>query len=286
EKAADYARRHQVPKWYDDADQLINDPDINAVYVATPPLQHEAYTIAALAAGKDVYVEKPMAIDALSAQRMVDAATKYNSKLSIAHYRRAQPLFSKVKELLDENAIGDIRLVQLKMLQAINPSLVAQTASNWRMDPAVSGGGLFHDLAPHQLDLMTYYFGPIRKVQGFATRQQEQTVVDDLVVGDILFESGVVFNGAWCFSVSPDEQADFCEIYGSKGKISFPMFGHHLQHTLNGVMTEHKFEPLAHVQQPMIAKVVDYFLDQGPNPCTGEEAVLTMEIMDSFTAKL
>lgn len=284
-KAADYAKRHHVPKWYNNATQLINDPDINAIYIATPPLQHEAYTLEALAAGKYVYVEKPMAINAAAAQRMTDEAARCDGKLTVAHYRRAQPMFLKVKELLAEKTIGDIRFVQLKMLQAINPSLIARTETNWRMDPSISGGGLFHDLAPHQLDLMLYYFGSIKKSNGLATAQQENTLVDDLVVGQLLFKNGVIFNGTWCFSVSNPEQTDCCEIYGSNGKISFPMFGHNLQVTINGVLKEYKFEPLAHVQQPMITQVVDYFLGNTPNPCSGEEAVLTMQLLDDFTNK-
>src|SRR6187551_1308715 len=62
-KAKDYAHRHQVPKWYDDASLLINDPDVNAIYIATPPSSHEEYTIAAIDAGKPVYVEKPMTMN-------------------------------------------------------------------------------------------------------------------------------------------------------------------------------------------------------------------------------
>ncbi|HET7898336.1 MAG TPA: Gfo/Idh/MocA family oxidoreductase, partial [Flavisolibacter sp.] len=89
-KAEDYARRHKVGKWYSDATALINDPDVNAIYVATPPLQHEDYTIQALKAGKPVYVEKPMAIDAAAAKRMVQAANETGTKLSVAHYRRQQ----------------------------------------------------------------------------------------------------------------------------------------------------------------------------------------------------
>ncbi|WP_421939795.1 Gfo/Idh/MocA family protein [Pedobacter sp.] len=283
EKAADYAKRHNVPKWYDNATALINDPEINAIYIATPPLQHEAYTLEALAAGKPVYVEKPMTLNAASAQRMIDAALKHDVKLVVAHYRRAQPMFLEVKRLLTGNSIGDVRFVGLKMLQPINPKLVAQTAQNWRMDPAISGGGLFHDLAPHQLDLMSYYFGAVQNAMGIATRQQKNTHVDDLVVGQILFKNGVVFNGTWCFSVSSSDQADICEIYGSKGKISFPMFGHKIELKHETKTQTINFEPLDHVQQPMIEQVVKYFLGQAENPCSGEEALITMEVMDAFT---
>ncbi|MBO9672238.1 MAG: Gfo/Idh/MocA family oxidoreductase [Sphingobacteriaceae bacterium] len=284
-KAADYARRHQVPKWYDDATQLINDPEVNAIYIATPPLQHEAYTIEALKAGKPVYVEKPMTLDAKAAQRMADAANKLNVKLCVAHYRRAQPMFLKVKELLVAQVIGDIRLVRLKMLQSPNPALIAKTADNWRINPAISGGGLFHDLAPHQLDLMTYYFGDVKNTMGIAATQQENTEADDLVVGNILFQNGVVFTGSWCFSVAPQDQADRCVIYGSKGHISFPMFGNSILVTTDQSTEEYTFEPLPHVQQPMIEKVVDYFLGKGQNPCSGEDALITMKIMDDFTGE-
>ncbi|WP_343522151.1 Gfo/Idh/MocA family oxidoreductase [Pedobacter sp.] len=284
-KAADYARRHQVPKWYDNAPKLINDPEVNAIYIATPPLQHEAYAIEALKAGKPVYVEKPMTLDAEAAQRMANVANKLNMKLCVAHYRRAQPMFLKVKELLAAHVIGDIRLVRLKMLQSPNPALIAKTADNWRINPAISGGGLFHDLAPHQLDLMTYYFGAVKSAMGIATRQQENTGVDDLVSGNILFKNGVVFSGTWCFSVTPQDQADSCVVYGSKGHISFPMFGHKIKVTTDQSTEEYTFEPLQHVQQPMIEKVVDYFMDKGPNPCSGEDAWITMKLMDDFTRK-
>ncbi|MFC1224072.1 Gfo/Idh/MocA family protein [Pedobacter sp. BG31] len=284
-KAADYAKRHQVAKWYDDAIQLIRDPEVNAIYIATPPLQHEAYTIEALNAGKPVYVEKPMTLDAASAQRMTDAAHKLHVKLCVAHYRRAQPMFLKIKELLAGQVIGDIRLVRLKMLQSPNNSLIAKSADNWRINPAISGGGLFHDLAPHQLDLMTYYFGPVKNASGMAARQDEDAEVDDLVMGNILFENGVIFSGNWCFSVAPQDQADSCIIYGARGQISFPVFGNKFTVTTNQKTEEYVFEPLKHVQQPMIEKVVDYFSGKGQNPCSGEDALVTMELMDNFTRK-
>src|SRR5215203_4739288 len=111
EKAKDYARRHGVEKWYSDATSLINDPNVNAIYIATPPLNHEEYTIEALKAGKPVYVEKPMAIDAVAAGRMSTIAKQTGIKLCVAHYRRQQPLFLKIKSLLEEKAIGNVRLV-------------------------------------------------------------------------------------------------------------------------------------------------------------------------------
>src|SRR5947208_1614148 len=106
EKAKDYAKRHGVEKWYSNADELIQDAGVNAIYVATPPLNHEEYAVKAMQAGKPVYVEKPMAINAEAAERIVKAATETGVKISIAHYRRQQPWFLKVTELLQQKAIG------------------------------------------------------------------------------------------------------------------------------------------------------------------------------------
>lgn len=283
-KAEDYAKRHGVPKWYSNAADLINDPEVNAIYIATPPLQHEEYTIAALSAGKPVYVEKPMALDGAAALRMAVAAKNTGVKLVVAHYRRAQPLFLKIKSLLEEKAIGDVRFVTLKMLQPAASNVIANSEENWRINPAISGGGLFHDLAPHQLDLMLYYFGKALKFQGIASKKDHASPVDDLVTGQILFEKGITFSGTWCFAVPKNETADCCEIIGSKGKISFAVFGQSIKLDVDGATETIDFEPLKHVEQPMIEKVVAYFRGEDTNPCSAEVALETMKIMDSFTA--
>jgi len=287
EKAKDYALRHNVPKWYTNANDLINDPDVNAVYVATPPSSHEEYALAAFKAGKPVYVEKPMALDAASAGRMVKKANEKNLKLSVAHYRNAQPIFNKIKQLLDEKAIGDVRFVNSELYK---PSLSAEELSvpktAWRVDPDIAGGGLFHDLAPHQFGLMYYFFGEPEKIAGIALNQAGLYNADDIVAGNILFKDGVVFNGIWCFNVSKEDEKDNCRIFGERGTISFTFFNQRdVMMTVEGSKETFSFETLQHVQQPMIEKVVEYFLHEGPNPCSGEEGVAVMKLIDEFVVK-
>ena len=286
-KAEDYARRHNVSKWYADAASLINDPDVNAIYVATPPSSHEEYTIASLNAGKHVYVEKPMTTDAASAIRMVNAAKEKDRKLVVAHYRRAQPFFNKIKGLIDEGAIGDIRFVRSEVYKKPStPEYLAAEHTGWRLNASIAGGGLFHDIAPHQLDLMDYFFGEIDKADGYSANQNGLYNADDIVAGNILFKSGVIFSGIWCFSVNEHDEKDSCEIVGSKGKINFGFFEHRpILLTVNGKTEEIIFEPLQHVQQPMIEKIVDYFTGHGSNPCSGETGVTIMELIDCFTKK-
>lgn len=285
DKARDYALRHDVPKWYNNAEHLIDDPEINAIYIATPPSSHAEYAIRCLEKGKYVYLEKPMARHAAEAEKIARAVKAYHGKLCVAHYRRAQPMFIKIGALLDQNLIGDIRFITLKMLQPAGSDLIAVSESNWRLDPSISGGGLFHDLAPHQLDLMIHFFGKVRQARGFALNQAGMYAADDLVAGEILFENGIVFQGTWCFSVSPSDQTDSCEIIGSRGKISFPVFGSEVTVTHDGETSKITFSPLAHVQEPMIERVCAYFLDKGPNPCSAEAAIASMEIIDAFTRK-
>jgi predicted dehydrogenase len=284
EKAKDYAQRHGVGKWYSNADELINDPDVNAIYVATPPLSHEEYAIKAMKAGKPVYLEKPMTINAASAKRVEQISKEAGVKMVIAHYRRQQPLFLKIKELLDQKFIGDIRLVEMKIFQPHQSAMIAQTETNWRIDPSVSGGGLFYDLAPHQLDLMMYFFGRANKVSGLSFNASGYYNADDTASGQVLFESNVLFNGAWCFTSY--ERNDHCEIIGSKGRIAFSVFDHNpLIIEREGEQKVIEFDKLQHVQQPMIQKTVEYFLGQSPNPCSATEGVEVMEMMDKIKCK-
>ena len=286
EKAKDYSQRHSVAKWYDNARQLIEDEDVNAIYVATPPLYHEEYAILALKAGKPVYLEKPMAVSLVAAKNIMTASQQTGIKLSVAHYRRQQPLFKKIKSLIDTNAIGNIRLINLQLFQSAQPGLVAETEINWRVDPAISGGGLFHDLAPHQLDLMLYFFGMPVEASGISLNQAGSHKADDLVTGYIRFENGIIFNGIWSFAVSPGNECDHCEIIGSEGSIRFSTFKQQEVVLLqNGITKTFEFEPLQHVQQPMIESVVSYFLDKGPNPCSAAEGAETMRLIETFTGK-
>ncbi len=285
-KAADYAARHQVPAWYNDADKLIHDPAVNAIYIATPPSSHKQYTIAALNAGKPVYVEKPMAMNVAEAAEMTDVAKQKNVKLSVAHYRREQPKFKKIKQLLENKAIGDVRFCQLEFLRPqLSAAAMKVESTAWRVDPAVSGGGLFHDIAPHQLDLLYHFFGEMKNVSGMALNQAASYNAADLVTGNILFNSGVVFNGLWSFAAAPGQGADCCKIVGSDGKICFSVFDDQtFSVTIHDKREVYSFEPLQHVQQPMIQKVVEYFREESANPCPGEEAIKVMNIIDAFTA--
>ncbi|TSD65943.1 Gfo/Idh/MocA family oxidoreductase [Inquilinus sp. KBS0705] len=284
-KAADYAERHHVDRWYDDAEKLMNDPEVNSVSIATPPASHLDYALRAIKKGLNIYVEKPVTRNSHEAQVMAEAVRESGAKLTVAHYRRALPMFLHVKSLIDNKAIGDIRTVQIRMWQYQRPTLAADAPPNWRLQPELSGGGYFHDLAPHQLDLMLYYFGEPDKYSGYSLNQGGFSPADDHVCGQIIFKNKVVVNGSWCFNVAESEAIDTCEIIGTTGKITFPFFGTYVTCKHQQGEETIQFTHPEHIQQPMITKIVAYFKGEAPNPCSIDEAVTLMKIFDAFTIK-
>ena len=284
-KAENYAQRHGVPKWYDDANKLINDPEINAIYIATPPAFHEEYVKQALIAGKYVYVEKPITTSVASCKRMIEAAEMYKGKLCVAHYRRALPYFNEIKKALEQGLIGKVKMIRLAMFQPYKTELIAKTDYNWRVVPEISGGGLFFDLAPHQLDILIWLLGDPVSYCGKAVNQAGLYEAEDTVSGTMQLPGNVLFTGNWCFTMPDFVQEDSCEMIGEKGSIKFPVFGN--QFTLqnkNGLQSFDFVHP-ENIQQPMIQKVVDYFLNKGDNPCSANEALKSMCVMEAFLQK-
>lgn len=281
-KAKDYAERHKVPKWYTNAKKLIHDPDVNAVYVATPPESHAEYTIQALKAGKPVYVEKPMAMNFSQCQRMIDTAERYQVPLFVAYYRRAMPGFIKVKELVDEGAIGKVRLVNIELLQQPSTEDI-EFNTNWRVIPEISGGGYFLDLASHQLDFLDFVFGPVIKVKGLAGNQADFYEAEDIVTGAFLFEDGIIGNGTWCFTVSDKSGKDEIRIVGEKGQITFSTFKFTPVTLVNqeGKQT-FEFPKPKHVAQNLIQTIVDELRGKGKCPSTGHSGARTSWVMDGF----
>ncbi len=279
-KAEDFAKRHGVARFYDETTAMLEDPDIDAVYVATPPSSHLEYALKVLAADKHLYLEKPMALRVGECEKINNAVQASKGKLVVAHYRRLWPMFQKVRELLKGGFLGEIRMAQINIVQAFNADV------GWRMQPEVSGGGLFHDLAPHHLDIMLWLFGEPDSYSGFSKKQNSKSTADDCVAGTIGFKNGVAFTGFWNFSGVRVPARDECRITGEKGSLTFNFFGDTLVSFIGGETEVMKFEQHEHMQQPMIEAVNDYFTGKTElNPCSGEDGLRTIEIIQEFTGK-
>lgn len=276
--AEDYAKRHQVPKWYENAEALITDPEVDAVYIATPPDSHMNYARAVAAAGKPVYVEKPMALNYAECESMIEASEAAGVPLFVAYYRRALPRFLHIKKLIEQGEIGEVRYVQSTQTKKLTERA---DELPWRLDPSVSGGGYFFDLASHTLDVLDFLLGPIRDAAGRAGNLGGVYAAEDTVTGTYQFESGVQGTGIWCFC--GNENKEMNEIVGSKGKLSFSTFGHEpIVLTAEQGSVQFSFDPPKHIQQPLIQTIVNDLLGFGRCASTGLSAARTSRVMDEI----
>ncbi|CDG17132.1 MULTISPECIES: Gfo/Idh/MocA family protein [Xenorhabdus] len=278
--AKDFAERHNIRKWYSDAESLINDPEIDAVYIATPPSTHKEYTILAAQAGKSVYVEKPMALTFEECNEMIAICRFQKVSLFVAYYRRALPRFIKIKELIDSGAIGIPRIVNCMLFREMASLYQDPDNLPWFVKPEISGGGLFVDLACHTLDILDFLLGKIISVKGHANSQAKAYPAEDCVSMSFMFENHIQGVGIWNFAAGSRE--DKVEIIGTKGKIIFATFGHSpiSYYDENNQLHQYPFENPKHIQMPLIQTVINDLQGNGCCPSNGESAARTSWVID------
>jgi 1,5-anhydro-D-fructose reductase (1,5-anhydro-D-mannitol-forming) len=282
--AEDYAIRHHVPRWYSDADALIADEEIEAVYVATPPASHREYVLKCAEAGKPVYVEKPMSVDYAAAAEMVEACRRADVPLFVAFYRRGMDYFNKVKEITEDGTIGEIRTAAVAHYFQSRPEDSGEQQA-WRVRPEISGGGRFLDLGSHTLDILDYILGPICDVSGMAGNLAKLYEPEDVVVAAFRFKSGVFGTGLWCFCAHRDEEQ--VVISGSAGQIRFSVTDPTRLCVRNKQGDEDLiFERPLHSQQQLIQQVTDELTGRGKCVSTGETALRTSYVMDKILGRL
>ncbi len=157
-------------------------------------------------------------------KKMIEACKENGVKLFVAYYRRELDYFKKIKELIENKIIGDIKFVDIKLLLPPNEDDFNKDNLPWRVNKNIAGGGYFYDLASHQFDFLDFLFGPIKSVCGNSTNQLGLYEVEDIVTSSFLFESNIIGSGSWCFTLQEGESVDKTEIIGSEGKITFSFF--------------------------------------------------------------
>lgn len=282
-RAADFARRHGAARFYTDAAELIADPEVDIVYVATPHATHRELTIRALEAGKPVYVEKPMAMNHAECLEMLAAAERSGQRLFVAYYRRALPYFLKIRELLGQGLIGTPQRTEVRYLRPAAPEDRDPDRLPWRLRRELGGDGYFYDMAPHTLDILDFLLGEIAEAEGIKSNVGGLYKVADTVAAMLNFRSGVVGTGIWSFVASPEESEDSVLIVGSRGSIRFSTFDFApiVLTTPEGVQ---RFEiaPPAYIQGPMIETIVAELRGEGCCPSTGVSAARTSRVMDEI----
>ncbi|MGA2233235.1 MAG: Gfo/Idh/MocA family oxidoreductase [Tepidisphaeraceae bacterium] len=280
-KAADYAKRHGVPKWYDDAAKLVNDTEVDAVYVATPPSMHETYALMACRAGKPCYVEKPMARNEDEGRRMVEAFADAGVPLFVAFYRRALPRFVRARQIIQGGELGKIR--EASYTYADGQMASRKEPAPWRLIAEQSGGGLFVDMGSHAIDLLDFLLGPLMKIVGNARNVKGQYEVEDAV--EMTFKAAGGVAGEASFNFSAAESEDEFRIIGERGKISFSCKpeGPLLLERDGGLREMVETASAQHVQQPLIQAIVEVLLGDKAALSwlsTGEVGLRTQIVMD------
>lgn len=283
-KAADYAKRHGISHFYTNADDLINDPEIDAIYIATPPDTHKYYGLKVALAGKICCIEKPLSPNYQDSLAIHEAFKEKKTPLFVAYYRRSLPRFLQIKTWIDSNSIGELRHIRWHLSKPTsNQDLSGKY--NWRTDAAIANAGYFDDLASHGLDLFIFLLGDIKEASGISLNQQGLYSAKDAVSASWLHESGVTGSGSWNFGSYLRE--DTVEIYGSKGKITFSVFENEPLLLKNGQgETKLYIEHPENIQLYHVQQMKESLLHNAAHPSTGLTAAHTSWVMDKITGNI
>ena len=284
-RARSYAERHGVNKWYTDAQKLIDDPNVNAIYVATPPSSHATFAIMAMRAGKPVYVEKPLASNYEDCARINRISEDTGVPCFVAYYRRYLPYFQRVKEIINSGQIGQVAYVQVRFTTPPRPQDY-QENKPWRLIPDIAGGGYFYDLAAHQLDLLQDLFGVIVRAHGYKTNRAHLYDAEDTVSASFSFENGLVGSGSWCFVGHESAREDRIEVVGDKGMVSFSVFSYEPIRLVTSEGEQFiEVENPDYVQLPLIKSVIEDLQGFGMCRCTSVSATPVNWVMDRILGK-
>lgn len=279
-KAQDYAQRHGVPNVFATAQELIESPDIDAVYIATPPDSHKEYAIACAAARKPCCIEKPMAITHADCLEILAAFQATNTPVFVAYYRRTLPRFLQVQSWIDSGIIGEIRHIHWQLSKPPTP-MDLSGKYNWRTDAKIARGGHFDDLASHGIDLFCHLLGKVKNASGNATNQQGLYSAYDSISANWIHESGVTGTGFWNFGSF--EHIDQVDIIGSKGKVSFSVFTEEpVRLDADGKQEQLEIPHPENVQLPHVQALRDDLLGTSPHPSKGESGAHTSWIMEQI----
>lgn len=283
DKAKDYAHRHAVPKFYTDADALIQDPDIDAIYIATPPDSHCYYALKVAAASKICCIEKPMAPSYSECVTINTAFDKKKLPLFVSYYRRSLPKFNTLKSWIQTQKIGQIRHIHWTFSKPTN-TIDNSREYNWRTDINIAYGGYFDDLASHGLDLFIYLLGDIKEANGVSSNQQNLYTSMDSVAASWLHKSGITGSGHWNFG--SERRRDEVQILGEKGNIKCSVFGDApICIEENSESKELSIENPKSIQIYHVQNMKDDLSGVAKHPSTGKSAAHTSWVLDQILKK-
>ena len=277
QRLAEFQSRHSIPKGYSDFREMLGDAELAAVYLATPVWLHASQTIEAAESGKHVLCEKPMAMNPQECRRMIDACRGNGVKLGVAYYRRFYPVVLKMKDLLDQGAIGRPILVRSTLVE--HARLNEGGHPGWRFVRNQGGGGLLMDMASHRLDVLAMLFGPPESVSALTDTRVCPIEVEDTGSLLIRFAGGIHAMVFASHCVKPPRD-DF-EILGTEGSLrSAPLNGDCLELTAGGMKT-FSAPKAENVHRPLIEDFNGAILEDCPPAVSGEEGMKASLLLEA-----
>jgi 1,5-anhydro-D-fructose reductase (1,5-anhydro-D-mannitol-forming) len=214
ERARRYADELGIPKAYPSVADLLAEPIIDAVYISTTNEWHEPQVLAAVAAGKHVLCEKPLALSVASARRMVAAAVAAGVVLGTNHHLRNAATHRKMRELIQSGAIG--RPLAARVFHAI---YLPRHLQSWRIDRPEAGGGVILDITVHDVDTLRFALDDeVAEVTAMTANQgMGRAGLEDAVMGVMRFRNGVIAQFHDAFT-APHASTGF-EVHGTEGSL-------------------------------------------------------------------
>ena len=266
--AADFAREHRARRWYADWREVIRDPEVRAVYVATPVRLHAEQAVAAAEAGKHVLCEKPMALDVAECERMRAAARAHGVRLGVAYYRHHYPIVGRLRALVAAGEIGAPVFASVQAFEHFDPGPDHPRA--WLLRRAESGGGPMMDFGCHRLEVLLDVLGPVTEVSGFPVNAHlRNREVEDTCIARLGFRRGA--QAVLTVSHATRESRDTIEIFGSAGSAHIPILNQGRLRIVTAAGTREEEHPApANLHQPLVADFVAAVQGNRPPTVTGE----------------
>ncbi|GAA4470986.1 Gfo/Idh/MocA family oxidoreductase [Novipirellula rosea] len=264
-----------IARRYTDARELMNDADVDAVYIATPVRAHLPLTRMAASSGKHVLVEKPMGMNVAECDEMIDACTKADVKLGVAYYRRFYPIIDRIETLLKSNAIGTP--MAISAVTATPLAMQSGDEGYWRTAMAESGGGALMDVGSHRINVFLHLFGPIAEVKSICGTVAADYEVEDTATVLLRFQRGPIGTLQCHFGA---EDPDEFTIIGTRGRLrACPLNGDKLNIEIDGKVTVETLPPAANFCEPLIADFADAIRNNRPPRVDGNEGRETNIVM-------
>jgi len=254
ELAESFAREFGARKHYAAWQDILNDKEVQAVYLATPVDLHAEQTVHAAEAGKHVLCEKPMAMNVAECSRMIAAARACNVKLGIAYYRHFYPAIQRARQIIQSGEIGVPVVAQINAFESFNPA--PDHPRSWLLRKNRSGGGPMFDFGCHRIEVLTNLLGCITQVKALTANVLFDREVEDTATALFQFENG----GCAVLSVThaASEPQDTLAVFGSLGSIHIPILNEGVMRVINSEGARNEIHaPEKNLHAPVIADFVE-----------------------------